>query len=184
MRPQFRDDFSPEPKKEVQASLAHFLIHTTVYLFFSCFPPPLSLPLSLFSLLCCVGSLSQRDGLQQPALHPDFQAFPHLHPQQSRPQQQAEGTRTSLPLLTCHLFCPFASKSSFFFFFDQTVNSHVFLLLCVRRISTCPYLWMMMTLSANRCRLSSCSLPPFWPETQKFLYLCCFPPSLTVPPVV
>lgn len=24
----------------------------------------------------------------------------------------------------------------------------------------------------------------FWPETQKFLYLCCFPPSLTVPPVV
>lgn len=38
MRPQFRNDFSPEPSKE---ALAHFLIHTTVYLF-SSFPPPAS----------------------------------------------------------------------------------------------------------------------------------------------
>lgn len=116
-------------------------------------PPPSSLFVFLPTLYFCVGSPSQRDGLQQPAVHPDFQAFPHLHPYQSRPQQQAEGTLTSPPLLTFHLVacCLFV----FYLFFCSLV--WVYKSNCapldLRRISTCPYLWMMMILLVNQCRL-------------------------------
>lgn len=125
------------------------------YLFYF-FPLSSSLiPLCLppHSLYFCVGSPSQRDGLQQPAVHPDFQAFPHLHPYQSRPQQQAEGTLTSPPLLTFHLVacCLFV----FYLFFCSLVWVYKSNCapLALRRISTCPYLWMMMILLVNQCRL-------------------------------
>lgn len=71
--------------------------HTNPHYCLLLFPSSLIPP--SFPLFCSVGSISQWDRLQQPALHPDFQAFPHLHPYQSRPQQQAEGTLTSLALL-------------------------------------------------------------------------------------
>lgn len=139
-------------------------------------PPPSSLFVFLPTLYFCVGSPSQRDGLQQPAVHPDFQAFPHLHPYQSRPQQQAEGTLTSPPLLTFHLVacCLFV----FYLFFCSLV--WVYKSNCapldLRRISTCPYLWMMMILLVNQCRLlaPAATLPSSFiffslrSDTQKF----------------
>lgn len=148
--------FLQSQEKEVQASPSTLLFTSS---FFSLIPPFYPSPL-------CGLSLSQRDGLQQPA----------LHPQQSSPRQQAEGTLSSLPLLAPSSLCLFR-------FLLLAVNLHT-PSSCVCRISTCPYLWMMRTLSANRCRLSSCSRRPLWPETQKFLYLCCVPLLLTVPPVV
>lgn len=65
------------------------LITATLSLFLSSLPP--SNPSTHFGLL------SQWDRLQQPALHPHFQALPHLHPKQPRPEQQAEGSGAPLP---------------------------------------------------------------------------------------
>lgn len=121
----------------------HFL---KSFLFFFSSP----LVLLLLCPLYFVSSFSQWDGLQQPDVHPHFQALPHLHPHQSRSHQQAEGllfTNTKLFLSVC----PVIYFLTFFF---------------PSRICTCPYPWMMKIPRVNPCRFSSCcsTASSLWPN--------------------
>ena len=155
MRPRFRNDFFSRAKKRgYTLSNPHYCL--PLFLLFHSSSPPLPSPLLSSPLL------SQRDGLQQPALHPDFQAFPHLHPKQSRPQQQAEGTLTSIPSphlvsLFPFFFCLSPDESWCDFCSSVSAGSLLALISGWRRFS-------------GRIDVDS---PPaacllLWPETQKF----------------
>lgn len=108
MRPQFRNDFSPQPSKE---ALAHLLIHTTVYLFSSFPPPASSLHLFLSSALWRLsangtGSSSQ---LSTPI---------SKHSPTSTPNSPGLNNKQKVPDLSPPLCLPFClqKQNSFFFF--------------------------------------------------------------------
>lgn len=152
--------------------------------------PHPSLSSSPLSLLLCW--LSQPTGQAPAASCPP--RFPSIPPPPPLPVQASTTSRrypnlSSSPDLSS---CCLLSFLCFYFFCSLVwVYKSNCAPLDLRRISTCPYLWMMMILLVNQCRLlaPAATLPSsfiiffFGIRYTEVLYLCCFPPSLTVPPV-
>lgn len=120
---------------------------------------PLSLPLSLSSPLLCsaLWALSANGTGSSSQLSTPISK----HSPTSTPNSPGLNNKQKVPGPLSILLLPsFLPPNALYFSLLSVAKLVHFLLFCACRISTCPYLWMMTILSANPCRLSSCSLPP------------------------